>query len=128
MLVDTEVVQDKAAGIAARIPNLSSPASTNGGGGCGSNKHESSNVRRSQEGAVGVAARFMGRYRSRHGSMFHHVDSAEARTWSQTEQGPHESCSETSVPVVASRTSQPCFQFHLESVESLIFCFSFPAW
>jgi hypothetical protein len=60
MFVDTEVVQDKAAGIAARIQNLSSPASTNGDGGCGSNKHESSNVRRSQEGAVGVAARFMG--------------------------------------------------------------------
>jgi hypothetical protein len=73
---------------------------------------------RRQEGAVGVAARFMGRYRSRHGSMFHHVDCLEAWTWSQTEQGPHESCSETSVPVAASRTSQRCFQFHLESVES----------
>jgi hypothetical protein len=40
MFVDTEVVQDKAAGIAARIQNLSSPASTNGDGGCGRNKHE----------------------------------------------------------------------------------------
>jgi hypothetical protein len=82
MFADIEVVQDKAAGIAARIQNLSSPASTNGDGGCGSNKHEPSNVRRSQEGAVGVAARFMGRYRSRHGSMFHHVDCLEAWTWS----------------------------------------------